>query len=141
MLEVRVDDAPELGLELLVLLVRLSLGLGVGIGLEPSRHGVTVRALPTQGQGSSLPPQGEGWSPPARALPPRGEGSSFPARLARRAAVRLVGVGAPGPDVEHAVLRGVPPLPRREGDCGQPTHHRIQLVPAVTLRERARGLG
>ena len=44
MLEVRVDDAPELGLELLVLLVRLRLGLGVGIGLEPSRHGVRVRA-------------------------------------------------------------------------------------------------
>ena len=59
MLEVRVDDAPELGLELLVLLVRLRLGLGVGIGLEPSRHGVTVSALPTQSQGSSLPPQGE----------------------------------------------------------------------------------
>ena len=109
MLEVRVDDAPELGLELLVLLVRLRVRV---------RGGDRVRALST-----------------------RGEGSSLPARLARRAAVRLVGVGAPGPDVEHAVFRGVPPLPRREGDCGQPTHHRIQLVPAVTLRERARGLG
>ena len=110
----------------------LGLGLVVGIGLEPSRHGVRVRASCHRVRVGALPLEPSRHGVRVRALP---------ARLARRAAVRLVGVGAPGPDVEHAVFRGVPPLPRREGDCGQPTHHRIQLVPAVTLRDRARGLG
>ena len=76
MLEVRVDDAPELGLELLVLLVRLRLGLGVGIGLEPSRHGVRVRASRRASLGepscasSASARQAQTWSMRSSAAPP-----------------------------------------------------------------------